>query len=349
MLLIYDVCSRASFDAAARLYDEVPLRRAGGGGGSRLSRVGDGSGVSPVSGGDGVGETVIALVGNKSDVDGEDGGGGGGDWGGEVLSVEEAERERGEVEARGLVHPLFRGGFDSAAAAAGGERSPVKPRPVLDLHGNVNKFEETSLPPTPPEPTSAIEKWIAVDAQDTDDEQTRVGSRESFQTATTTAAPARREVSRFEGELLARSLLLNVPFFETSAKTGESVDDMFEAVVREALWQMGHRVEEGPRTLEALGKKGSVLKKGRGGEARGSFVDEAVLSSPISALPPVLRLPDFGRDSFIETKGPDVMLREMVTVENPVPAAAPAVLKRRRDSVLGGLLKRIFRRSAVTG
>lgn len=345
MLLVYDVCSRASFDAAARLYDEVPLRRPGGGGGSRLSRVGDGRGVSPVSGGDGVGETVIALVGNKSDVDGD---GGGDDWGCEVLSVEEAEREGREVEARGLVHPLFRGRFGSVR----GNQSPVKPRPVrLDLHVNVNnKFEETSLPPTPPEPTSAIEKWIAVDAQDTDDEQTRVGSRESFQTAATAAAaPARREVSRFEGEQLARSLLLNVPFFETSAKTGESVDDMFEAVVREALWQMGHRVEEKPRTEGALGKKGSVLKKGRGGEARASFVDEAVLSSPISALPPVLKLPDFGRNSFIETKGPDVMLREMVTVENPVPAAAPAVLKRRRDSVLGGLLKRIFRRSAVTG
>lgn len=365
VLLVYDVCSRASFDAAARLYDEVPLRRGGGGGGSRLSRVGDGVGVrspggvaplSPVSGGDGVGETVIALVGNKVDVDGEDGEDG--LFGGcEVLSVEEAERETREVEARGLVHPLFRGRVSPTAAAAG-DQSPAKsparlvssPRPVLDLHVNVNKFEETPLPPTPPEPTSAIEKWIEVD----NDEQTRAGSRESFKTvATAAAAPARREVSRFEGELLARSLLLNVPFFETSAKTGESVDDMFEAVVREALWQMGHGVEEGPRVAGggegALGKKGSVLKKGRGTEARASFVDEAVLSSPISALPPVLMLPDFGRDSFIETKGPDMMLREMVAVENPVPAAAPAVLKRRRGSVLGGFLKRIFRRSAVTG
>lgn len=378
VLLVYDVCSRASFDAAARLYDEVPLRRPGGGGGSRLSRVGDSSGpgmmrspggvapVSPVSGGDGVGETVIALVGNKVDVDGEEGGeGGDGDvdgWGCEVLSVEEAERERREVEARGLVHPLFRGRFGTAAAS-GGDQSPVKsparlmsPRPVLDLHVNVSDLEEIPLPPTPPEPTSAIEKWIAIDAEvdKDDDEQTRVGTRESFQTAATAAAaPARREVSRFEGELLARSLLLNVPFFETSAKTGESVDDMFEAVVREALWQMGHRVEEGPRVAGGgegpLGKKGSVLKKGRGGEARASFVDEAVLSPPISALPPVLKLPDFGRDSFIETKGPHMMLREVVTVENPMPAAAPAVLKRRRDSVLGGFFKKIFRRSAITG
>ncbi|KAK0750904.1 hypothetical protein B0T18DRAFT_387112 [Schizothecium vesticola] len=376
VLLVYDVCSRASFDAAARLYDEVPLRRGGGGGGGMTPRRyhaggemrspgAGGGGISPVSpvgggmvsGGDGVGETVIALVGNKADVDGEGGGGGqsdGGLFGGhEVLSVEEAERERREVEARGLVHPLFRGRFGPTAA---GDQSPVKksaPRPVLDLHVNVSNLEERPLPPTPPEPTSAIEKWIAVDPEvDTDDEQTRVGSRDSLKTVAT-AAPARREVSRFEGELLARSLLLNVPFFETSAKTGKSVDDMFEAVVREALWQMGHRVEEERGTAGgegvALGKKGSVLKKGRGGEARKSFVDEAVLSSPISALPPVLMLPDFGRDGFNGTKGPDMMLREMVTVENPVPAAAPPVLKRRRDSVLGGFFKKIFRRSAVTG
>ncbi|KAK1832082.1 P-loop containing nucleoside triphosphate hydrolase protein [Podospora conica] len=356
VLLVYDVCSRASFDAAAGLYDEVPLRRSrvrgGGEGRSPAGSSGLGPVPSPGGGGDGVGETVIALVGNKSDVDADANAGGEFFGGHEALSVEEAEREGREVEARGLVHPLFRGRFGGPPA---GDRSPVKKpgaaaRPVLNLRVNVSNDdnEERPLPPTPPEPTSAIDKWIAMDAEDTDDEQTRVGSRESFKTATT-AAPARREVSRFEGELLARSLLLNVPFFETSAKTGDNVDEMFEAVVREALWQMGHKVEEGQgKTARegegALGKKGSVLKKGRR-----SFVEGGVVSSPISALPPVLKLPDFERDGFNGAKGPDIMLREMVTVENPVPAAAPVALKRRRDSVLGGFFKKIFRRSAVTG
>ena len=51
---------------------------------------------------------------------------------------------------------------------------------------------------------------------------------------------SRREVSKLEGELLSRALLLNVPFHETSAKTGENVEETFEAVVREVLREMGH-------------------------------------------------------------------------------------------------------------
>ncbi len=60
---------------------------------------------------------------------------------------------------------------------------------------------------------------------------------ESYQTGSTTAA--KRQVSRLDGEALARELMLQVPFFEASAKTGENVEDLFEATIREVLREMG--------------------------------------------------------------------------------------------------------------
>lgn len=48
-----------------------------------------------------------------------------------------------------------------------------------------------------------------------------------------------REVSVREGETLARRLLLPVPFHETSARTGENVDEAFEAVIRAVLKSQG--------------------------------------------------------------------------------------------------------------
>ncbi|KAK3318938.1 hypothetical protein B0H66DRAFT_623189 [Apodospora peruviana] len=55
--------------------------------------------------------------------------------------------------------------------------------------------------------------------------------------------PTKRQVSKLEGELLARALLLNVPFCETSAKTGENVEEAFRAIVRAVLREMGEEAD----------------------------------------------------------------------------------------------------------
>ncbi|KAK3939047.1 hypothetical protein QBC46DRAFT_438723 [Diplogelasinospora grovesii] len=80
-------------------------------------------------------------------------------------------------------------------------------------------------------------------SEDEEDVVTRVETNTNTNITTTAASP-KRQVSRLEGEMLARQLLLSVPFFETSAKTGENVEQVFEAIVREVLSQMGRSPPE---------------------------------------------------------------------------------------------------------
>jgi len=88
------------------------------------------------------------------------------------------------------------------------------------------------------------------------------GRGRSYSTTTTTAAPSRRQVSRVEGEMLARTLVADVPFYETSAKTGENVEEMFGAVVREVLRRRG--VEAAPDAVVLAGcRRKHGQKKGR--------------------------------------------------------------------------------------
>ncbi|CAI4210939.1 unnamed protein product [Parascedosporium putredinis] len=47
-----------------------------------------------------------------------------------------------------------------------------------------------------------------------------------------------------EGETLARELQVQIPFLETSAKSGDNVEELFEAILREILASKGHRVRE---------------------------------------------------------------------------------------------------------
>ncbi|KAK3358256.1 hypothetical protein B0T24DRAFT_201444 [Lasiosphaeria ovina] len=147
VLLVYDVGSRASFDAAARLHGEIPLqarrrrhfqrhknRRKRG---HRRDDDSDDNGGGG-GGGTGTGETVVALVGNKSDYD--DGYEDATYYGrrryaapqenDEVRLAKEAALQSADIEERSLVHPLYRSSrvFLSEEDGADGADPPLSPR-----------------------------------------------------------------------------------------------------------------------------------------------------------------------------------------------------------------------------
>ena len=90
---------------------------------------------------------------------------------------------------------------------------------------------------------SVVENWLDIRKSNVDQESIDSPREElctrghSTDTASTTAA--KRQVSKLEGEMLARTLLLQVPFFETSAKTGENIEEAFAEIVQAVLKEMG--------------------------------------------------------------------------------------------------------------
>ncbi|KAK0619969.1 hypothetical protein B0T14DRAFT_566764 [Immersiella caudata] len=437
VLLVYDITSRASFTAISSLHSEIPLipkkRRRGSvrrsrssifGGGGHQRKGSDSTAAAARAediffkgeGGNGGRETVVALVGNKCDVDAAEFGGGGEIDLGYPLVEKEAVLQAAEVEERSLVHPLFR---RSVLAEDGNGLPPVvevepplkSPRSVRSVpvaraprmdaedvarrtrsvvserasvfsvakRGSLNLVPEeqvakskvpsqrrravgVELPPTPPEAEaeSAIQKWF-LELEGNSRERGGKGGEEEEEVKI-----AKREVSKFEGEMLARTLLLNVPFRETSAKTGEHVEGIFEAIVREVLWEMGKEgggsplewtptekevKKQGERETPTLGRKRSVLKKDRKEDGRGDR--EPVRESVTSDLPPVLSLPEFNEERAEERNTNKVIVNE--TVEEAVgmlpetttqqPPEAP--LKQRRESFLGSFFKRVFMKKSA--
>lgn len=123
---------------------------------------------------------------------------------------------------------------------------------------SVQEGRERVLPRMPARApkTEAIERWIrtgspAGEDEPAEDEDGEVTRAHSLDSEATTAC--KRQVSRLEGEMLSRSLTLNVPFFETSAKTGQNVEEAFEAIVREVLREMGREV--GPAEYDKCRRK----------------------------------------------------------------------------------------------
>ena len=445
VLLVYDITSRSSFDSISALHSEIPLahksrnRRSsvrksrssffhqrkgsdtrGAAGADDAAAAAGTGGLFFGSGGGGFGggrETVVALVGNKTDIDSAEFGGTGEVDLGYPLVEKEAVLQAAGVEERSLVHPLFRmsavGGFeDEELALSPPLRSPRSVRSVpvrgsrlevedvarrtrsvvsdgpgvrasvfsvakrgsLNLVPEDGRVEEevarsrvpmqrrrpaaVEMPPTPPEEaTAAIQKWLEVDG-----ESHSGGGYEEEQKGREAEAEVvhRRQVSRFEGEMLARTLLLNVPFRETSAKTGENVEEMFEAIVREVLWEMGKEVgplEQQPeerhvkrkaeKDVQALSRKRSVLKKERKGEEK---TEEQTRESVASDRPPVLTLPGLEEEDRHEKKNPMDETAEKVVETDPVEQtlqASEAAPKRRCESVLGSFFKKVFTKKSA--
>lgn len=166
----------------------------------------------------------------------------------------------------------------------------------------------------------------------------------SYSTTTTTAAPQRRQVSRLEGEMLARTLLAGgggggggVPFYETSAKTGEGVEEMFEAVVRAVLRRRGVALPDEIAISAACRRKKHVDRKtavGRRGRKRSE--DGPLVELPGVSVGDKEEIPvDAG------SQGPVVDAPEDASVSPQI------VHRRRRESMLDRFRKVFTRRAAV--
>ncbi|KAI8628314.1 hypothetical protein F5Y19DRAFT_486280 [Xylariaceae sp. FL1651] len=287
ILLIYDVTSRSSFEIVANLHNEIPLKARDGWSSIKHRRRQLFKSFRPRPRGR---DIIVGLVGNKSDVDENNGVVHG------VYDILDKEAVNLDVVAseREFMHPLFRRSglldkvppwspvsvdrLDTAAYGhqhdlLGARRSFASADAVIDKHlriqehqqpaqiirGNperaVPRFSQSSFR------SEKVLSWLELGspkretgtpAEDLEQELghgkwREISRLESCNTTTTTAAAvgAQRQVSRLEGELVAQTLLLQIPFFETSAKTGENVDKVFEAVVNEVIQEAQWGKREG--------------------------------------------------------------------------------------------------------
>ncbi|KAH8911530.1 hypothetical protein BR93DRAFT_965315 [Coniochaeta sp. PMI_546] len=162
------------------------------------------------------------------------------------------------------------------------------------------------------------------------------GRDRSYSNTTTTAA-SRRQVSRLEGEILARTLMLNVPFYETSAKTGENVEEMFEAVLREVLGGRDALPDEGALLVECRRKHGTKIGRKTMEETRRKRgKDCAGITSPKTS----------GGNN--EKPAIDAETRDMaIDISEDGPAPPQVGHRRRRASMLDRFRKVFTRKSAV--
>lgn len=264
VLLVYDVSDRRSFDKVREFHAEVslvssscnthhrrqrshvPRRHSGPPTGSSLQR--RGSVMSFFSPGGPVGteedveagkvpgdNVVVAVVGNKADI---------GD--GETDPSEKAEGEDGTVDQ----DDDFDDDCESAIAVIGDALH-------RDLHEKVKLGAALSAlginsrpKPSHAESSETVERWLQIvgKAAEDDDKDGAATEPAAPETPASKAKP-KRAVTSGEGEELARSLGLQVPFFETSARTGANVEEAFEAVVCSVLRKMGRSATPSPTEL----------------------------------------------------------------------------------------------------
>ena len=227
---------------------------------------------------------------------------------------------------------------------------------------SVQEGNEKALPrmPTRVPKADSIEKWIRTGSPTVGDRTTTITVDESvgvMETEESTRADtldsgattaSKRQVSKIEGQLLSRSLLLNVPFYETSAKTGENVEEVFEAIVREVLREMGKEVEQAE--YEKCKKKKHEQKKL---EAKKKKVAAYWFDERRDDGWPRVELPERRRpDESLHTR---MALDTAVAVERAVeesgtdesPVSTTRSQKGRRESMMTRFRRMFMRKSAV--
>lgn len=235
----------------------------------------------------------------------------------------------------------------SADQDLGGQRISMLSRRSVR---SVQEGKERVLPkmPTRARRTEAIEKWIqtgsptvgdSAAAAAADEEAVVIDPEElthadTIDSEATTAS--KRQVSRLEGELLARALLLNVPFFEASAKTGDNVEEAFESIIREVLREMGREVGvvEHGKCKRKHGHKPTKKKEVKKpveppAEGREDVWPESNASPAAAAPSPALAPTPAPERPTLDTTIDEVILS--VDGESPVSASSQ---KRRRGSML---------------
>lgn len=257
VLLVYDVTSRETFDVLPILHSEVALM--GRPSGRRASRK-----TQPASQKEG---PIVALAGNKADVDSAPS-----RYGLRLTSPRARRREiqpaepeqasgsgsnpaelRGEIprSASSLSMTMREFVADGRRSAMSMESSIVRtPSKLLKRRSSQSVRANGKSPATAPHMSRrASERELAdmwLRAESTNRESSRLGSTDETEPASDDwplKSPSRR-VQTAEGEALARELQVQIPFLETSAKSGDNVEELFEAILREVLASKGHRVRE---------------------------------------------------------------------------------------------------------
>lgn len=261
VLLVYDVSDRGSFDRVREFHAEVSLISSSGAknqrrqrshvprrhsgpppAGSPLQRrssvmsfFSPGGGLAgteeDVEAGKASGDNVVvALVGNKADI---------GDGEGSSLS-EVAEGDDGPADQ----DDDFDDDCESAIAVFGDPpHRDIMHEEKAKLGAALSALGTTGRPkPAHAESSETVERWLQVVGKAAEEEaEEHAAHRPGAGSGAAAASRTRpgRSVSKAEGEDLARSLGLQVPFLETSARTGSNVEEAFEAVARSVLRQMG--------------------------------------------------------------------------------------------------------------
>jgi hypothetical protein len=131
--------------------------------------------------------------------------------------------------------------------------------------------------------------------------------------------------------------MLNVPFYETSAKTGENVEDMFEAVVREVLSARGALPDEDSIFAECRWKHGAQIGRKRMEEMRKKTSEDcSEMTLPRSNVDNSGKL-----DLNVES------LDVVIGASEDGPLSPQIVHRRRRESMFDRCRNVFSRRSAV--
>ncbi|PKS09314.1 hypothetical protein jhhlp_003928 [Lomentospora prolificans] len=250
VLLVYDVGSRETFDILPILHGEVSLMgRSNGRGTSRKSQ-------TPSQ----KDEPIIALAGNKADLDsarapldlslsrsGE-----------KKRDMQTSEHEASSLASPAQVDPVRSPSSlsmsmrefvaDGRRSAMSMETSITRSPSKLLRRQSSQSVRLSRKSSTPRMSRRASERELAdmwLKAGSANQETSPLGNvDETTQVENHSSASVRREVQTAEGEALARQLQIRIPFFETSAKTGDNVEELFEAILREVLGSKGLEVRD---------------------------------------------------------------------------------------------------------
>lgn len=227
--------------------------------------------------------TVVAVVGNKCDLDDDDD-----DNDDATLSCDDGDGGYDErLEFVNYAPTLFgRQSLHHAAVDQAGSlaqstsTSTPSPachdRPVL-IRSNqsadtIDGFFQVGGNGSPAEIVTAGEE--VSEGSNTSGSRTMVDSR------------MQRQVSTVEGEALAKAFATQVPFFEASAKTGKNVEEMFEAVAKAVLHEMG-RADAGLVELAKRCHHQDRAGEGKDEDTRWGFRDLGLgLDLPVSGVLP---------------------------------------------------------------
>lgn len=237
ILLVYSVGDRASYELIAKLHEEITLRtqhkRR-----KAVSRKTSGlfsifttahvNGKQAMDAGseaaceeNGSAQVIVAIAGNKCDLDGE-------------MAMARESAGKNQIEDVDYATALF------GLRLLRGDQGRSSPMPSMSSNPRQHRHGPTLHLSNGSSET--LDKWLQVgEMKETvevvsPDQEVSVAARRNSSGPQTTVSSG-RQVSHVDGEGLALELGTQVPFFETSAKTGENVEELFEAIARVVLNQ----------------------------------------------------------------------------------------------------------------